>query len=691
MNYIQYMKPGGTAITQEGTLRVDPQTNRTQTYRNGQWKDNVITTPWSSQETVRMNNGRQEVYLDGEWRQLREPKWYEKLNEEDWYTLGSIAGDLASLGLSFTGFSPAAAATGAISTTSQLIGDIKRDGFQAKDLGWAALGYGLDAISLVPLAGVAAQAAKAAPKLAKAAPIVLGLGTAALSGLGIGTSIPAFKKVVNGEKLTMDDYRLMTNALMSIVGLGRQARGLYDNAAEVTATPTISKQETPAEMAARLKKETQSRLELQEQKLNERYQQIAEASDNWKFKLAQMSSNVQMNNKAKMFEQTGDPKAWKHAIVKKSPIGISNPNPMLDHILLINRVGGDGQILWQNGQLVWPRRKEMVEGVQERRYNSNRPTVHFTTHKPVTDHGYGTWSETPTTIMIPITEVMKSNGRPLSIEPMDTYWNNSLSMQIPAAAVRVFTGSLQEATKARMQGASVTFSKEAYKINKEIQKLNKQYDDIMKKHAGDFSGWQKDPKRYEIEEALRQLQEKNYNLHTLFTDQQQASRPLTVEDYRLLEAVTGLQSGVSVNANGELSYYHTPHKHSFEWWKNYSENGIGSVKETLDIYIDKMTKHLKKPPLFADAYEKQMFQNEIDAWSDWAKTEGLSDEQLLILQQTVAKASPKDLERLKKLASILPDDYPNIEKLRGIANGELVYRYYSGGKLNYLNLIGNGR
>jgi hypothetical protein len=143
------------------------------------------------------------------------------LKEEDWYTLGSIVGDLASLGLSFTGFSPAAAATGALSTTSQLIGDIKRDGFQAKDLGWAALGYGLDAISLVPFAGAAAQMAKAAPKLAKAAPIVLGLGTTALSGLGIGTSIPAFKKVVNGEKLTMDDYRLMTNALMSIVGLGR--------------------------------------------------------------------------------------------------------------------------------------------------------------------------------------------------------------------------------------------------------------------------------------------------------------------------------------------------------------------------------------------------------------------------------------------------------------------------------------
>ena len=73
--------------------------------------------------------------------------------------------------------------------------------------------------------------------------------------------------------------------------------------------------------------------------------------------MAQAAANVQMRDKARMLEQTGAPRAWRKAVVKKSPIGISEPNPMLDHILLINRVGGDGQILWQNGTLVWPHRR----------------------------------------------------------------------------------------------------------------------------------------------------------------------------------------------------------------------------------------------------------------------------------------------------------------------------------------------
>jgi hypothetical protein len=33
----------------------------------------------------------------------------------------------------------------------------------------------------------------------------------------------------------------------------------------------------------------------------------------------------------------------------------------------------------------------------------------------------------------------------------------------------------------------------------------------------------------------------------------------------------------------------------------------------------------------------------------------------------------------------LPNDWPNVDKLRKIAAGQIVYKYASGGKINYLN------
>ncbi len=682
MNYIQYMQEGGDFAVQEGTLRVDPQTNRTQTYKNGQWQDNVIITPWSNQGTNRMNNGQQEVYFDGKWMPVHDQKWYEKLKEEDWYTLGSIVGDLASLGLSFTGFSPAAAATGALSTTSQLIGDIKRDGFQAKDLGWAALGYGLDAISLVPFAGAAAQMAKAAPKLAKAAPIVLGLGTTALSGLGIGTSIPAFKKVVNGEKLTMDDYRLMTNALMSIVGLGRQAKGVYDVVKGEGFLPVPenlnNKQEIDEQL--RIKSQTEERLARQEERLNEEWEQRQASNPNWKFTMAQAAANVQMRDKARMLEQTGAPRAWRKAVVKKSPIGISEPNPMLDHILLINRVGGDGQILWQNGTLVWPHRRQVVEGINGN-YLHDRPTVHFTTHRPVTDHLGGSWSQGSTTIMVPMTEMIRSNGNPMAIDPMDTYWNNSTSMQVPASSVRVFTGSLQEATKARMQGAQVIFSKDANRLAREINRLQTRWNEICNKYQYDMDKVWGDPEALEINERLGVLKQENYQLHKSFTDEQQKSHPLTEEDYKMLEAATGLKAGVETVQNGKLSYHSTPTKHSNEWWNFGTEMGQG-VKHSINQYLFDL-KRAVAPDGFDDA-------KDMDDIIHWIKNERMSPSHLLILQQSVQKAKPEDLKELQKIADIVPDDWPNVDKLRKIAAGQIVYKYTFGGKLNYLNYFQHG-
>lgn len=93
-----------------------------------------ILVPWATngekEGDTREGSYGKETLIDGRWVPTRDQKWYEKLSESDWYTLGSIIGDLAGLGLGAAGLSPAAAVAGAASTTSQLIGDIKRDGFQ---------------------------------------------------------------------------------------------------------------------------------------------------------------------------------------------------------------------------------------------------------------------------------------------------------------------------------------------------------------------------------------------------------------------------------------------------------------------------------------------------------------------------------------------------------------------------------
>ena len=674
MNYIQYMQEGGDFAVQEGTLRVDPQTNRTQTYKNGQWQDNVIVTPWSNQGTNRMNSGQQEVYFDGKWIPVHDQKWHEKLKEEDWYTLGSIVGDLASLGLSFTGFSPAAAATGALSTTSQLIGDIKRDGFQAKDLGWAALGYGLDAISLVPFAGAAAQMAKAAPKLAKAAPIVLGLGTTALSGLGIGTSIPAFKKVVNGEKLTMDDYRLMTNALMSIVGLGRQAKGVYDVAKGEGFLPVPenlnNKQEIDEQL--RIKRQTEERLARQEERLNEEWEQRQASNPNWKFTLAQAAADVQMRDRTRMLEQTGDPKAYRNSIIKRSPLGIKEIDPRLDHIMLINRVGGSGQILWQNGALSWSPRNEYFHG-QSGPIHIERPTVHFTTDHAVYDHFGTRWGESPTTIMFPFNEAVKSNGVPGSIEPMDTYWNNIGSMQIPAGTVKVFTGDLQEATKARLQGAQVIFSKEVWHLNKKITEINKRLKILNDKYRGNqYAYSDEDWKLHnELFDQLDELVAQNKALHNQFISQNQ--RPLTVEDYQHLSSWSGIHTNVRPAAGDptKLSYELAPSIHSHEWFVTGLEDSNGNYKTAIEEFTNRLGTVLGKFYYIGNpSYVKKYL---------------LSDSSLLILQQTVQKVDKNQLKTLQSYADRLPNDWPNVDKLRKIAAGQIVYKYASGGKLNYLN------
>ena len=132
------------------------------------------------------------------------------LTAADKWQLGALAADLGALVAAIpTGGNPAAATLGVGSTATQFISDVKRDGLDWGDIGNAALGLGLDAISFLPGVGIAGKAAKTARIIKRIKPLL----TAGFSALGLSAALNSINK--EGE-WTLDDYR---NILMGVQGL----------------------------------------------------------------------------------------------------------------------------------------------------------------------------------------------------------------------------------------------------------------------------------------------------------------------------------------------------------------------------------------------------------------------------------------------------------------------------------------
>jgi len=144
--------------------------------------------------------------------------------------IASIAGDLTGVVAGFVpGGSAVAFGTGVASTAAMLGADIAEDGFQMSDLTGAALGLGLDAMSALPYLGQVAKMEKVAKLMTKVAPWVLKTFGAAFGTMGIASAIPTFQKAARGEKLSVDDYRNLTNAIQGIAGFYHMGKGAIDN------------------------------------------------------------------------------------------------------------------------------------------------------------------------------------------------------------------------------------------------------------------------------------------------------------------------------------------------------------------------------------------------------------------------------------------------------------------------------
>jgi hypothetical protein len=148
----------------------------------------------------------------------------ESLSAADKADLTALALDVAGLAstAAFGVGNAVGAATGLGSTISTAIADYKRDNdWSWSDTGNLILNLGMDAATLIPGLGTMAKGAKVTKAMKTAAPIL----RKAFTALGLGTSLTALGKVMSGEELTINDWRLLANGLNAVTGIGRNVAG----------------------------------------------------------------------------------------------------------------------------------------------------------------------------------------------------------------------------------------------------------------------------------------------------------------------------------------------------------------------------------------------------------------------------------------------------------------------------------
>ena len=147
------------------------------------------------------------------------------LNTTDKIELAALIADAASLGISFVpGANIAAAGIGAAASTADFINEIKKDGFDAGDVGRYLLNLGLDAGTLIPGLGGASKAAKVAKMLksSKALAKAVKMASIGASAASIGNIALSWEKLQDG-KWTVDDLRTILNGVRGLSNVTKVA------------------------------------------------------------------------------------------------------------------------------------------------------------------------------------------------------------------------------------------------------------------------------------------------------------------------------------------------------------------------------------------------------------------------------------------------------------------------------------
>lgn len=152
-----------------------------------------------------------------------------KLGTEDAFRIGAAASNLASAIAGLTGFSPASTAAGLVGTAANAVADKLDDSISTGEW-WGNLGInlGLDALSLIPIAGTAAAGTKVMRLARSISPMI---GALAIMNTDFSRTADLTRKLVDGgwKSMSRQDWTDLMNGLSQMSGLvrtgGNAARG----------------------------------------------------------------------------------------------------------------------------------------------------------------------------------------------------------------------------------------------------------------------------------------------------------------------------------------------------------------------------------------------------------------------------------------------------------------------------------
>ena len=150
------------------------------------------------------------------------------LSDTDWADLTELGLNVASAITGVTGLSPAAAGLGAAATTAGLYSAISKGEDTWSAIGNAALGYGLDALSLIPYAGTLASTAKVGKVISKSAKALKTLGYIATAAGLKELSVTISKAIKDPSSMTIKDWGALANGITALAA-GRRGVGLTSN------------------------------------------------------------------------------------------------------------------------------------------------------------------------------------------------------------------------------------------------------------------------------------------------------------------------------------------------------------------------------------------------------------------------------------------------------------------------------
>ncbi len=140
-----------------------------------------------------------------------------KMTGADYAQLSALTADIAGLGLAFVpGANVASAATGLAGSVANYTGETMRDGEWFSNLGGLLMNVGLDAATLMPVAGGGAKTAKVMKGLKTAAPYL----TTAFAAAGLHQSATALAGIISGKDSSMGAWRQLASGLTAVVGGG---------------------------------------------------------------------------------------------------------------------------------------------------------------------------------------------------------------------------------------------------------------------------------------------------------------------------------------------------------------------------------------------------------------------------------------------------------------------------------------